>query len=113
MNRNFQQQQQQQQRRNEMWAWRETKRKKKKRNKGKYPSAAAVEEEDEKADWLILIGRSFAFVIAILVGGVVLGGLGYFIGFLTMGDEGAIIGGMIGMVLALPFAIIVAANISR
>ena len=87
MNKNFQQQQQQwqqqqQKRRNEMWAWQESKRKKNKRNKAKYPSATAY-YQDEKAGWLLFIERSFAFVFGLLVGGLVLGGLGYFIGFLA------------------------------
>ena len=94
-----------------MWAWQEAKRKKKKRNKAKYPSAAF--DQDEKAGWLLFIERSFAFVFGLLVGGLVLGGFGYFIGFLAMDDDGAAIGGIIGLVLALPFAIMMAGNISR
>ncbi len=111
MNRNFQQQQQQK-RRNEMWAWQEAKRKKNKRNKVKHRSVTTL-DQDEKAGWLLFIERSIAFVFAILVGGVVFGAFGYFIGALTLGQGGEAIGGMIGMVLALPFAIIVAGNISR
>lgn len=68
------------------------------------------EVQDEKNGFVLFIERAFAFVITLLFAGAIFVGIGTLIGeALDAGEAGAII----GIILALGFAISAASNVSR
>lgn len=71
---------------------------------------AGIEIQDEKNSFVLFIERAFSFIFALLIAGAIFGGIGTFVDE-ALGAGGA--GTVIGLILALGFAISIASNISR
>jgi hypothetical protein len=68
---------------------------------------------EEKSGCLVFIERAFAFVMALVIGGLVFAAFGAFIGSALGGEGGTSAGVAVGLILALVFAIVTANNVSR
>jgi hypothetical protein len=82
-------------------------------NKKEYLQLISTLDQDEKSGWILFIERSFKFLWTMTLGGLMLGGAGYFIGYAFIGDGAEVIGSIIGVALAFLFAITMVANVSR
>jgi hypothetical protein len=68
---------------------------------------------EEKSGCLVFVERAFAFVMALIVGGIVFAVFGAVIGGGLGGEGGISAGVVVGLILALVFAVVTANNISR
>jgi hypothetical protein len=70
-------------------------------------------DQDEKSGWILFIERSSTFLWTMTLGGLMLGGVGYFTGYASIGDGAEVSGSIIGVALAFLFAITMVGNVSR